>query len=660
MSVSDTTTLASAQRDYELREWSSAFALFLEADAADPLAAEDVERMAWAARWCGKYDEQFAAFERAEKLYTQAGDSRGAARMAIHFGYGMFEHRKSAVGFACFTRAAELLGDDSQCAERAWFAFFSSMVYSTIGDLDKALAFATEACEIATLVGDRDLEAMAKLSLGHVHLSKGNIDQGVKLHDEAGAAAMTAGLGPYASGYIYCSMIVACRNRADWQRASEWTDQATRWCDDASVQYFPGLCRVHRAEVLRFRGSFDDAEISATDARDLLAAASPYASGMAHAEIAEISLRRGDLAEARESCRRALEVGAEPQPTFAKLLLAEGDIDGALQSIEGSLNSSSLGYAQCHVGLLPVKVTIAIAAKQTDVAKEAVEALKGLAATLDTAAPLASAACAQGELDLVLGDYPSAAGNLRKAWQLWCEIGAPHDAANAQALLASALAGQGRSGDAMIQLEAAQACLERIGAVRDAGRVAAQIAALARTRSAPASSEDTEKTRKTFMFTDIVDSTKLVELLGDESWDALQQWHHRKLRECFAQNNGEEVGCEGDGFFVAFDHPADALRCAVGIQRRLAEHRVSQGFAPQVRVGVHQAEVLRRGDEYAGKGIHTAARIAAIGGANDIVASVQTLDNSKLDLTASAPQSLQLKGLSTRVDVVTVEWRQPR
>ncbi len=475
MSGSEIGTLADARQAYDRREWKAAYELLAQIDAAQPLAAEDLERMAWAARWSGRYSDQFAAFERAEKLYAHAGDRRGAARMAIHFGYSMFEQRKPAIGFACFTRATELLADESECPERALFSFLSSMVQLSIGDLDSALTSATQACEVATRVGDRDLEALGKLSLGHVHLSLGNLEKGIKLHDQAGAAAMTARLGPFASGYIYCSMIVACRNRADWQRASEWTDQATSWCDNESVQYFPGLCRVHRAEVLRFRGSFDDAERSAANARDLLTAASPYASGMAHAEIAEIALRRGDLTAARESCRRALEVGSEPQPALAKLLLAEGDVAGALRSIEDALQSSNLIHAESHVGLLPVKATIAIAAGQLDTATEAIEALAELAAKLDTPAPLASAACARGELDLALGNFAAATDSLRKAWHLWCDIEAPYDAANAQALLARALAADGRAGDAMIQLEAAQASLQRIGAHRDAERLAEEI-----------------------------------------------------------------------------------------------------------------------------------------------------------------------------------------
>src|SRR4029078_12492297 len=89
----------------------------------------------------------------------------------------------------------------------------------------------------------------------------------------------------------------------------------------------------------------------------------------------------------------------------------------------------------------------------------------------------------------------------------------------------------------------------------------------------------TRRVMKTFMFTDIVGSTNLVEALGDEAWETLLRWHDETLRGLFVAHQGEEVVATGDGFFVGFDSPEAALACAVAIQRRLAEHRQSAGFA---------------------------------------------------------------------------------
>jgi class 3 adenylate cyclase len=157
------------------------------------------------------------------------------------------------------------------------------------------------------------------------------------------------------------------------------------------------------------------------------------------------------------------------------------------------------------------------------------------------------------------------------------------------------------------------------------------------------------------MFTDIVGSTNLVEVLGDEAWDTLLRWHDTTLREVFLAHQGEEVSSTGDGFFVGFDSPELAVATAIAVQRRLVEHRAKNGFAPQVRIGIHASDATQAGGSFSGKGVHEAARIAALAGGGEILASVSTVADSTV--TTSAPRSVMLKGLSEPVDVVAVEWR---
>src|SRR6266550_2246669 len=109
---------------------------------------------------------------------------------------------------------------------------------------------------------------------------------------------------------------------------------------------------------------------------------------------------------------------------------------------------------------------------------------------------------------------------------------------------------------------------------------------------------------KTFMFTDIVGSTNLVEVLGDEAWETMLRWHNTALREVFGAHSGEEISTTGDGFFVSFDSPDLAIAAAVAIQRRLAEHRASAGFAPGVRIGLHASDATMIGGDFSGKGVH--------------------------------------------------------
>jgi class 3 adenylate cyclase len=160
------------------------------------------------------------------------------------------------------------------------------------------------------------------------------------------------------------------------------------------------------------------------------------------------------------------------------------------------------------------------------------------------------------------------------------------------------------------------------------------------------------------MFTDIVTSTDLIGLVGDEAWGELLSWHNRELRSAFASHRGEEVKSTGDGFLVTFDRPVDGIECAVDIQRRLTRHRREHGFAPSVRIGLHSAEATRDGRDYSGRGVHVAARVGAAALGQEILVSTDVLEGAgKTRFKVSEPRALTLKGVREPVEVRAVDWR---
>jgi class 3 adenylate cyclase len=165
----------------------------------------------------------------------------------------------------------------------------------------------------------------------------------------------------------------------------------------------------------------------------------------------------------------------------------------------------------------------------------------------------------------------------------------------------------------------------------------------------------TRRVVKTFMFTDIVKSSNLVELLGDEAWQDLLRWHDETLRSIFASHRGDEITATGDGFFVGFDTPDAAVACAVAIQRKLAEHRRQHGFAPQVRIGVHASGAMQIAKNIVGKGVHEASRIADLAEGSEILASKQTVADSRFQ--SSEPKTVTLKGFAEPVEIVSIDWR---
>jgi adenylate cyclase len=203
----------------------------------------------------------------------------------------------------------------------------------------------------------------------------------------------------------------------------------------------------------------------------------------------------------------------------------------------------------------------------------------------------------------------------------------------------------------MLEARAARETFARLGARPAAERTAAFIGELGRSTERP------ERVGRAFMFTDIVKSTDLIGVIGDEAWENLLGWHDKTLRSLFASYGGEVAHHTGDGFFVAFEDPRSALTCAVAVQRALAEHRRTHGFALLVRIGVHAAEATRRGQDYSGGEVHKAARIAALADGGEILASADTVAVADGEFRVSESHEVNLKGVTGPVHVARIEWR---
>jgi class 3 adenylate cyclase/streptogramin lyase len=119
----------------------------------------------------------------------------------------------------------------------------------------------------------------------------------------------------------------------------------------------------------------------------------------------------------------------------------------------------------------------------------------------------------------------------------------------------------------------------------------------------------------TVLFTDIVGSTEIASEMGDPRWRELLARHHRIVRSELRRFGGREIDTAGDGFFAAFDRPAQAVRCACSIVQSVRELGI------EVRAGVHvgEAEVMGRG--LGGMAVHTGARIVALAGPGEVLVS---------------------------------------
>jgi class 3 adenylate cyclase len=163
----------------------------------------------------------------------------------------------------------------------------------------------------------------------------------------------------------------------------------------------------------------------------------------------------------------------------------------------------------------------------------------------------------------------------------------------------------------------------------------------------------------TIMFSDIEDSTELVERLGDEDWLGVLRVHNRLVRESVRRHGGSEVKAQGDGFMLAFTSSRAALMCAVDIQRTLAANSAASKHRIRVRIGLHSGFMIYEEADYIGRNVILAARIADQACGDEILVSSDLKEFVEASAPARflEPRSLELKGLSGVHRAYPVDWR---
>jgi class 3 adenylate cyclase len=633
--------------------WHEAYDLLHEADRAGALTPEDLRILGEAAWWLGRLDEAIAARQRAYAAFLEEGDNRSAAVMALTLANDHWGKLANSIGAGWFSKAERLLESEPDCAEKGWLSMMTAFSALYRGDYAAACDRAAETLDIGMRFGDRDLQAFGLVLKGCSLVALGKVDEGLPLLDEATVAAVSGELRPYSTGMIYCVAITATSKLADYNRSGQWTEASKRWCDRQSISGFPGICRVHRAEIMRLRGSWAEAEQEARRATTELADFNLMLAAEGFNELGEVRLRMGDLEGAEEAFRQAHELGHEPQPGRALLLLAQGKLKAARSSLRRALDDTDPDDKLHRIKLLPATVELELGAGDLEHARLAVEEIESVAAAFSGDVFEATALSARGALQLAEGDSAGAVRTTSKSLRLWTKADLPYEAARTRLSLGLALRADGDEDGALLEIGAARSAFEKLGAMLDLRR-ALELLGEDIAEGVPVAGTPVERVTKAFMFTDIVDSTAFAGVMGDKKWGSLLKWHDKMMRRLFSEYHGEEVKQVGDGFFVAFDDAVNAVECAVAIQRSLAAHEEEAGFAPSVRIGIHCADASKRGHDYEGMGVHVAARIGALAKGGEILVSKKVADSRRLRFPVSSPREVTLKGVTEPVTLASV------
>lgn len=629
--------------------WQDAFDQLTEADRTGRLSGPDLEGLALAAVFVARAADELGLKERAFKVYEAEGNDVRAAYLALNIARTYGYAGKHSIASAWTRRAERIIGSDGDTYVHGYLALVRSEAAGATGDVDTALAQAERAVEIGEGAADADLKAYAQSNLGALKIASGETSDGFALMEEASIAAVNGELSPFTTGVTACRMIGACRDLTDYRRASEWIEATERYCARESLSGFPGVCRIHRAEVAAVSGAWERAEQELERATSELGdynAVPPQADGFY--AIGDIRRLRGDFEGAEAALREAHARGRSPQPALALVRLGEGKVKAAAAAINAAVAEETWDQ-WARARLLPAQVEIAIAAGDIERARTAVDELAGIVVGYPSPALEAGRRVALGRVLVAEGNGPAAAHELRVAIKGWREVGAPYEVARARAVLSRALRVIDDQDDADLELRAGLDEFRRLGARIDIEAAERELREAEDRRTGPAT------THKTFMFTDIVGSTTLAEALGDQAWERLLRWHDDVLRTLVASAGGEIVNSTGDGYFAAFESARAGIDCAISIQRALVEHREGTGFALSVRIGLHTAEASRRGSDYSGKSVHVAARVAALAKGAEILATNETIAEAG-NVATSDPRAVPLKGVGEPVRIATVTW----
>jgi len=464
--------LQRGRASFERKAWGSAYRELNAAAREAALCAEDLERLAFSARLLGNHAECSEVLARAHQEFLNQGQTERAARAAIWLAFHSHFRGETARGNGWVARAQRILdAHQRECVESGYLIHLSAVRAFFDGDAAKAHALFVQATEIGERFGDRDLMTLARHGQGRALIRMDQASQGISLLDEAMVAITAGDVSSSIVGDVYCSVIEGCHEIFDLRRAQEWTTALAEWCaSQPDLVPYQGSCLVHRAQILQLHGAWAEAMEEARQARERFSnPPGQRAIGGAYYLLGELFRLTGDYRDSEEAYLAAGHHGRQPEPGLAQLKLLQGDEHAATGAIRRSLKE--VRDRKFRPLVLSAAVDIMLAAKELAEARVAADELREMAKHLDAPYLQAAAAQAEGNVLLAEGKPNDALTELRNAWELWCALEAPYEAARSRVAIGLACRAMGDPATADLEFEAARREFQRLGAQPDLERL---------------------------------------------------------------------------------------------------------------------------------------------------------------------------------------------
>lgn len=453
-----------AREDYERRDWVAAYQALSDIDDA-ALAGDDFSALAAAAHLLGRRNDVVQALQRAYQSYLDQQDLRGAVRAAYWLTATLWSGGEITIGHGWLSRAERLLDDIGEdVVERGYVQERITFGHIMKGEFAEASATAPTIADYGRRFDDPDLVAMGTHVEGRMAVYSGRVAAGMRSLDEAMVAVLAGEVSPIFAGVIYCSSIEACQQISDLGRAGEWTHALSTWCDaQPGLVAFTGQCAVHRGQLMRLHGAFDDAvrELERAAERYALTGGDP-AVGQAHYERGDVLRLMGEYDAAGAAFAEAADVGHPAQPGRALLWLERGERDAAVAAIETVLSENPDPVHRSQV--LPAAIAVLVAVGDVDAAASLVAELRGIGESFGCTALQAVGEYGAAAVALARGDGDAGLAAARRAADGWARLTAPYDVARARVLVGRALRELGDEHSAVAELAFAREAFAGLGA----------------------------------------------------------------------------------------------------------------------------------------------------------------------------------------------------
>ena len=630
----------------------------------------------------GDTERAAPALAQATRLARTLDDPRFFARVAlasagVRWGGGIHEPEVVAI----LEEAAAGLGDTDD-ALLARVLARAARLHAFI-DQERLVDLANEAVTVARRAGDPRSLARALSAWTLTVTGPGRGEQLGQTRTEIGRLAEEAGDIDLAIDN-HASLVLAAEAQGDRALLDTALTNLVRLASESRSPYFMALAASNQGSVAALEGRFADAERFAAEVLEHgHRLHDPVLVNNVGAMLFPVWRELGRVGEFESATRKAIEEspGAVAYRSGLALLLCDiGKRDEAAEHLDilGRDNFSGIPDDVTRTFNLCELAEVAASLSDAARAEQLLHVLRPLAGTAPLIGGLAYHGAVDrylGLLELTLGRHDAAVVDLENALAIHEDMRARPWSARTRYDLARVLLARGASGDrqrAVMLLNDALEAANIIGMPRLVEEtLAAKLDLQGVASSSPQASIDVVSAsvslerpdlsshaahdgRVTIVFSDIEGYSVLTERLGDAHSQALLRDHHAIVRSVVKAHRGIEVKSQGDGFMLAFGDPRDAVSCAVAIQQEMEVHDFGTELV-RLRIGIHAGEVIREADDFYGRTVIVAARVADSARGGEVLITPE-VHKALHDQAVTEGRQIALKGLSGSQTVHGVIW----